>query len=377
MAGRNDRKRNLLLGHSGLGELSRIVYAACMFKRRTLFVVGAGASQEAGFPVGSELAKRIGDGLKIVGDTMERTARFTDVDLFSEIRRSLGQDPERQLNKYGDAAQVITTGITLSNSIDDFLNIHSNNPYVIQLGKASIVRVILNAEKDSDLYINQSNIYNKLDFGKVDQTWFVKLMRVLGPGGSPDTVEAVFKNLSFIVFNYDRCLEHFLANAISALYSIEREASVEIVKKITIIHPYGTIGELDRVPFGGDQYNAPSVLPLAKRIKTYAEQFEEPDELQRMHHEMHNAACIVFLGLSYLEQNMKLLKPTNPMDDKTVLGTAFGMSPNDRDVVTREILKMFAEPQASNMRSGKRVLIDTGTKCAQLFDSYARTLNAA
>jgi hypothetical protein len=348
-----------------------------MFKRRTLFVVGAGASQEAGFPVGSELAKRIGDGLKIVGDTMERTARFTDVELFSEIRRSLGQDPERKLNKYGDAAQVINKGITLSNSIDDFLNIHSNNPYVTQLGKAGIVRVILNAEKNSDLYINQSNIYNKLDFNKVDQTWFVKLMRVLGPGGGPDTVDAVFKNLSFIVFNYDRCLEHFLANAISALYSIEREAAVEIVKKITIIHPYGTIGELDRVPFGGDQYNAPSVLPLAKRIKTYAEQFEDPDELQRMHNEMHNAACIVFLGFSYLEQNMKLLKPTNPMDDKTVLGTAFGMSPNDRDVVTRDILKMFAEPQAANMRNGKRVLIDTGAKCAQLFDSYARTLNAA
>jgi hypothetical protein len=237
--------------------------------------------------------------------------------------------------------------------------------------------VILNAEKNSDLYIDQSNIYNKMDFGRVDQTWFVKLMRVLGPGGSPDAVEAVFKNISFIVFNYDRCVEHFLANALSALYAIERDAAVNIVKKITIIHPYGTIGDLDRIPFGGDRYNAPATLSLAQRIKTYAERFEEGDELERIHHEMHNAACVVFLGFSYLEQNMALLKPTNPMDDKTVLGTAVGMSPNDRDVVTADILKMFGDAQSHNMRSGKRILIDTGVKCAQLFDSYARTLNAA
>jgi hypothetical protein len=347
-----------------------------MFKRKTLFVLGAGASQEAGFPVGTTLAERIGDGLKIVGDGMERAARFTDQELFMEVRRSLGQDPERKLNKYGDAATIISKGITLANSIDDFLNIHSKNEYITQLGKASIVRQILQAEKDSNLRIDSSNIYNKLDFTKVDQTWFVKLMRVLGPGGSPDTVEAVFKNVSFIVFNYDRCLEHFLANALSALYGIEREAAVEIVKKITIIHPYGTIGDLERIPFGGDHYNPQAVLPLAKRIKTYTERFEEADELERIHREMHNAACIVFLGFSYLEQNMVLLKPTNPMDEKTVLGTAFGMSPNDRDVVARDIQKMFAEPQGANMRSTNRILIDTGTKCAQLFDSYARTLNA-
>jgi hypothetical protein len=106
-----------------------------MFKRRTLFVVGAGASQEAGFPVGTKLAERIGEGLKIIGDTMERTARFTDQELFSEVRRSLGQDPERRLNKYVEAAQIISQGITLANSIDDFLNIHGKNEYVAQLAR--------------------------------------------------------------------------------------------------------------------------------------------------------------------------------------------------------------------------------------------------
>jgi MHS family proline/betaine transporter-like MFS transporter len=73
---------------------------------------------------------------------------------------------------------------------------------------------------------------------------------------------------------------------------------------------------------------------------------------------------------------MPLLRPTNPIDDKTVLGTAYKMSPNDRDIVARDMLKMFAEPQSNNMRTGNRVLIDTGVTCSQLFDSYARVMMA-
>jgi hypothetical protein len=343
-----------------------------MFKRRTLFIVGAGASQEAGFPVGATLAERIGDGLKLVGDNWERTATFADRELFDELRRYVARTQAQDLNKYGEAAQLISDGITLSNSIDDFLNVHSKNPFVTKLGKAAIVRGIVQAEKNSDLFVNPSNIYNKLGFSKLEQTWFVKLMRVLGPGGTPDSIESIFKTVAFITFNYDRCIEHFLTHAISALYGITKQAAEVIVAKITIIHPYGKIGELATTPFGGDPNRSPDLFPLASRIKTYTEQSANPEDLAKMHDEMHNAACIVFLGFSYLEQNMALLRPTNPLDQKTVLGTAY----NNRDVVSGEILAMFGEPQRSNMRTGKRIIIDNKIKCSQLFDSYARTLNA-
>jgi hypothetical protein len=348
-----------------------------MFKRRTLFIVGAGASQEAGFPVGTELARRIGEAVTMTQRNEHSPAHFTDRPLWDEIVHSLGQDPQRRILKYRGAGGIISSGIRLANSIDDFLNIHSKNEYVTQLGKAAIVRTILQAEKESTLRVDPTNIYNKMDFSRIEQTWFVKLIRVLGPGGSPEAVEAVFKNISFIVFNYDRCIEHFLENALSALYAIERNVAAEIVKKITIIHPYGTIGELDKLPFGGDGYNTPAALSLAKRIKTYTERFEEGDELERIRHAMHNADCIVFLGYSYLEQNMALLKPEDLMDAKTVLGTAYKMSSNDRDVVADDMLKMFGEPQKANMRNSRRIILDTDATCSHLFDSYARTLNAA
>jgi hypothetical protein len=61
------------------------------------------------------------------------------------------------------------------------------------LGKAAIIRAILEAEKNSKLFVDQSNFYNKLDFGSIEGTWFLKLMRVLGPGGSPAEVAKGFR----------------------------------------------------------------------------------------------------------------------------------------------------------------------------------------
>ncbi len=353
-------------------------YVACMFKRKTVFIVGAGASQEAGFPLGTTLAKTIGKGFNLVGDEYGHTARFADRELFEDTRRYLARTNEtNQLNMFGEAAKLISEGITLSNSIDDFLNIHAKNPYVIKLGKAAIVQSIINAEKKSNLFVNPSNIYNRLTFTNVEQTWFAKLMRVLGPGGSPETVADIFKNVAFITFNYDRCIEHFLTHALSALYGITKEAAEGIVGTLTIIHPYGKIASLEMLPFGGNPHLATDPFPLSDRIRTYTEQVAKPHMLALMHDTMHNASCLVFLGFSYLEQNMALLRPTNPFDRKTVLGTAFGLSDSDRDVVYKEILSMFAQPQQSSMSRGNQIIIDNKIKCAELFDSYARTLNAA
>src|SRR6266567_2107965 len=102
-----------------------------MFKRRTLFIVGAGGSQEVGFPVGTTLAASIGSALKVVGGAYSETRpSFRDKELFYELQRYLGQDPQGQLTEYWDAAKLVSSGITLANSIDDFLNIHSRNPRV-------------------------------------------------------------------------------------------------------------------------------------------------------------------------------------------------------------------------------------------------------
>ena len=87
---------------------------------------------------------------------LDDKTRFVDTRLWSEVARSVSPDTARNILKYREAAGIIADGITLANSIDDFLNIHSNNPHVIELGKAGIIRVILKAEEDSSLRIDPS-----------------------------------------------------------------------------------------------------------------------------------------------------------------------------------------------------------------------------
>ena len=43
-------------------------------------------------------------------------------------------------------------------------------------------------------------------------TWLVKFMYMLGRGVPKENVREIFDNVSFIVFNYDRCVEFFLRN---------------------------------------------------------------------------------------------------------------------------------------------------------------------
>src|SRR4051794_9928762 len=144
-----------------------------MFKRRTLFIVGAGASQEVGFPTGPDLALRIADNLKPRDDEVRGTiTAFQDEELYHEIVRHVGTDNQWQkLQPYLRAAERMHSGVALSSSIDDFLSIHEGDPCLVELGKAAIVRAILRAERESDLYIDQSNIHNRMDFRKIAPTW--------------------------------------------------------------------------------------------------------------------------------------------------------------------------------------------------------------
>lgn len=340
-----------------------------MFKRRTLFIVGAGASKEVKFPIGADLAQIIADNMQ-PGSRTER-ATIRDTALVAEYRQRVGYN-----NPYSDfmaAARRIHEGVELTHSVDDFLNVHQASPLMIEVGKAAIIRAIIAAESSCDMHVDQSNIYNRINVRNLGLTWFVKLMRVLAPGSGPSAAAHAFHNVSFIVFNYDRCLEHFLEYSIAALYGIDRMKARDIVNGIRIIHPYGKIGDLDVLPFGGEKNKDYAVLAIADRIKTYAERFEERDQLRQIRDEVFYSECIVFLGFSFLEQNMALLRPSMGMKWKPVFGTALGLSDHSVKVVIEDILSTY---DSSQIDSSSSIELNNKIKCSELFDYYARSLNA-
>ena len=66
---------------------------------------------------------------------------------------------------------------------------HSHDELMQTIGKATIVRSIIEAERGSELFFDQNNSRNKLVLEKLEGSWFMKFIRVLGRGitkGNPE-----------------------------------------------------------------------------------------------------------------------------------------------------------------------------------------------
>lgn len=213
-----------------------------MLRSKTVFVIGAGASKEVGLPIGSELASTIRAKMDIDGTG--------DKDLFNEIIRLSGNE-----NEYRRAASRIREGIILSESIDNFLDKNNSDPFINLYGKAAIVKSIIEAERNSTMFVSNGQ---RLNYDNLASTWYVNFFQMLTRGISKSNLATVFNNLTFVSFNYDRCLECFLFDALQRDYGIEFSLAADICNTALIFHPYGVVGALPHqnknifVLFGGD-----------------------------------------------------------------------------------------------------------------------------
>jgi hypothetical protein len=349
-----------------------------MFKRRTLFVVGAGASYEFGLSLGPALAATIAKKADIkLRDWGESDGSSHDPDIYHQLQR---RDRDR-INEYVRAARVICDGVQMSASIDDFLDVHGSDEDIKTVGKICIAKAILEEERTSKLWFDKSNIYNKMKVSEFEDTWIIKFVRMLVRGVPKEKVGTIFQNIAFIIFNYDRCIEQCLLHAIQQVYSIKMQDAARILDALTIIHPYGMVGELktelngNGVAFGGEYDRlSENYSLLSDRIKTYTEQLGDEHELEAIHEEVRNAERIVFLGFAFHDQNMTLLKPPEPLKRKDIYATAFGMSQSDADVVRAQLLNFFDGPERDIMNGNIDIRPDL--KCTDFFDQYTRSLPA-
>jgi hypothetical protein len=184
-----------------------------------------------------------------------------------------------------------------------------------------------------------------------------------------------------------------IIHALSLAYGIPKEKTTPIVGGAPIIHPYGWVGPLERVPFGGNVHGRLDYRELSKQIKTYTEQVEEESTVLSMQEAIRDADCIVFLGFAYRKQNMKLLFEPPPMRTKTkpIFGTALHMSDADVQEVREELLNLFPEIDEDEdepddggfldlamprprLPSNDHMHIENKPDCSKLFDHYAKSL---
>ncbi|KAA2237693.1 SIR2 family protein [Salinarimonas soli] len=358
-----------------------------MFKSRTLFIVGAGASAEIGLPTGAALKEQIASAVDIRFEDGFRMTRG-DHKIADALKRYCIARPEAHLNVntfYG-AGRLIAAALPQAISIDNYIDAHRGNGTIELVGKLGIVSAILYAERNSKLYINPGD--GNYDPSSINGAWYLPFFQILTENVAVADVDSLFDNVDIITFNYDRCIEHFLWEAIQRYYDVSPEAAAVSMKRLRILHPYGRIGCLpwelkpQAIPFGMSP-DSGILLSLVEGIKTFTERVEEGTLLAAIHNAVEKAEIIVFLGFGYADQNMQLLTPRRSDYQSTarrVFGTASGMSKSDAGVVTSEIGQNLLgrgwhgiDQRFTNLA----IELRTDLRCAGLFSEFWRSISRA
>jgi len=183
-----------------------------MIRTPTLFVLGAGASQPYGLPLGTELRALI---CNAENDNDEAARIVVEQTHFS-------RDEIRGVAKAFQRSQV--------KSIDAFL---ARYDHLMPVGKALIAANICLREKPARIR-TEANTEN----------WYRLLWNVLIDDASRD--RGLRQNaVRFLTFNYDRSLEFFLHDATRHTFGLNDAGAFDEWSKLQILHVYGSVGHFN------------------------------------------------------------------------------------------------------------------------------------
>jgi hypothetical protein len=343
-----------------------------MFKPGTIFIIGAGANEEVGMPLGSALCSAMARSFFFEFNFSSEPQKGADHNLLNHIRR-LAKATDRKVNEYLNASRLFHDGILLAGSIDEYLSRHADKPLHSGLGKLAILHLLLSAERQSRLFHNEHANANVIVRAAKD-SWLANFAHQLFIGRPAGDLDRMFDDITVISFNYDRCLQRYLIAAIQQAYHVSLERAQEVVARLEIIYPYGTLGSLlpassDYLPFGADVAYS-NITDRINNIRTFNEHFDDSEQKMKIHSLIAQANALVFLGFGFHNQNVDLLRPPKGGQSVvSIVATGFGLSqPNVQNIVKR--LKGMLP---SNVQEP---IVERELKAARLLADYRMVLAA-
>lgn len=281
--------------------------------KKTVFVLGAGASIPYGYPSGVSLLKQL--------------ARLNPNHIPFRAAQQLGFSRD-DISRFTSLLQQ-----SAPPSIDHFLERRTEYD---RLGKILIAGLLLESESKS-IGIIPSLLAE-------EEHWCSKVFDKLC---TPSFESLSFKNLKVITFNYDKSLEHCFFSMLKSRYSkSEQDMSLKI-KELEIQHIYGTIGDLDWEeatgrPYGEGtvQFDSPEGTNLVRKVSEgirVISNVRDGDEtnqvLQKCCEWLNDANRIILLGMAYHQENMERLGfPLSSKPSRTVIeGSGFGLTELEKE----------------------------------------------
>lgn len=256
--------------------------------RNVCLLLGAGASQHLGFPLGAELCTRI----------------------LTQIHSDGNNDPV--INKMNADVQSLYNKLAFGGwtSPDAFLAAH---PEHLIEGKYLIAKCLLQHE-DRHLIASKSGWYGGV----------VSAIR------AEDASQFVNNRLSIVTFNYDRSLDFKLHGYLMYGLGLEsNEAWRLLTEVIPIVHVHGILGKYPEMPYGDN--NSP--LDASNDILVVHEATDGTPEFERASKMLHDADEVIVMGFGFGEDNVRRLRyflEQESEDRKITVVDGGGRSPSQR-----------------------------------------------
>jgi len=348
-------------------------------KYKAIFILGAGSSHELDMPLGSDLKHEIA--------SLYSSHTFNIPEQMKNKQKLLGKALELikiqdklPTDYFEEAINIISNSLPFAESIDNFIHNHQGDETIALCGKLGIALSIISAESDS-LLVDDFNKLNSKPTTKLAETWFAKLMQKIVSGKHhEEAIKNSFRDILFINFNYDRCLERFIFLWLKNYFGWEDYIVQDICNALNVIRPYGSLGSLpwknkqNAVAYGS-QVNEHQLISISKRIKTFTEGVNS-HQRDTIHSAILNSQKNIYLGFAFHPLNMELLKPNlsyvsrKPYSTPS-LGTAYKMSTNDVKFIKHKLNTLGSpSPRDSNM------ILHSELKCSQLFEEHNQELHS-
>lgn len=239
-----------------------------MITKKTVFILGAGASKPYGFPLGQELR-----------DDVIRVGR--EISLLSTLSKLSISEQE-----YRD----FTTDLAESGypSVDAFLE---HREKWVPLGKAAIALCLLRAESESAQRLFPPH--------QPRDHWYQALWaRLKAPSWQ------AFKDMpwSVITFNYERSLEHYLVHVLCNNYQLKPHT---VCSQLPVLHIHGSLGDYDQFPYGSRITQ--SSHEIASRSIMVVHESDWQKSFREAQRQIDGAERILFIGFGFHDQNLRKL----------------------------------------------------------------------
>lgn len=273
-----------------------------MIPKRTVLILGAGASSHLGYPIGSDLVSQICERLVSNQYDNEIADNFDDV-------------------KIGDFGRRLS--LSGCDSIDGFLEYNDD---CMEIGCMFIADCLKQHELAANLHPNNAG-------------WYRYLFNVIA---TKSLEELTTTPITIVTFNYDRSLEAYMHQCIANRYNINKKRAVDILQGMRIIHLHGILGEYPDIPYNVDTYGSlasiSSKIRIIHQISDRAEGFCSP-AFEAANQALHESEKIIFLGFGFNEDNIRRLKffSEESVLEREVISTSYGLQEATHNALLRRL----------------------------------------